>query len=154
MRQIKFIFVGKNKTACWQQAQQHYLTQIQHFCPVEVCVVKDSRKTDTTLRKVEEMRFIHSKLHPRDFLVCLDEKGKTCTSPQLAASLERWLEMAGRLPCFVLGGAYGLQRELVQKADFVLSLSPMTFPHELARVVHLEQTYRALSILHGRKYHH
>lgn len=154
MRQLKFIFVGRSKTTYWQQAEQYYLAQIQHFLPVTACVVKDSRNSDITLRKTEETQYIESRLQDKDFIICLDEKGTGCTSPKLAAALGSWLEMPGRLPCFVLGGAYGLQQDFVQQADYVLSLSPMTFPHELARVVHLEQTYRALSILHGRKYHH
>ncbi len=154
MRQLKFIFVGKSKTSYWQQAEQHYLVQIQHFLPVETCVVKDSRKSDISLRRAEENQYIESRVQDKDFTVCLDERGKTCSSPELARTLGRWLEMPGRLPCFILGGAYGLQQDFVQKADYVLSLSQMTFPHEMARVVHLEQTYRALSILHNRNYHH
>ncbi len=154
MRQLRFIFVGKSKTDFFRSAQEHYLQQIEHFLPAEIFTVKDSRQSDIARRKKEETNAIAVKIQKTDFTVCLDERGKTCTSTELAALLGGWLEMAGKNPCFVLGGAYGLETDFVRQADFTLSLSKMTFPHELARVVFLEQIYRAFTILQGKKYHH
>ncbi len=154
MRQLKFIFVGKSKTDFFSSAERYYLQQIKHFLPTEIFIVKDSRQCDITRRKKEETDAITAKTQKTDFTVCLDERGKTCTSTELSTFLNNWLEIPGKNPCFVLGGAYGLDTHFVQQADFTLSLSKMTFPHELARVVFLEQIYRAFTILQGKKYHH
>lgn len=154
MRQLRFIFVGKSKTDFFYSAEEHYLQQIKHFLPTEILTIKDSRQSDIVRRKKEETDTIAAKIQKTDFTVCLDERGKTCTSTELAVFFNNWLEMPGKNPCFVLGGAYGLETNFVRQADFTLSLSKMTFPHELARVVFLEQIYRAFTILQGKKYHH
>ena len=87
-------------------------------------------------------------------VISLDRKGRLFTSRQLSSALKVWLETPGRTPCFVIGGAYGLSRDVVSRSDLTLSLGPMTLPHELARVVLLEQLYRADAILRNLPYHH
>ena len=86
-------------------------------------------------------------------LVCLDERGRTLSSPDLARRIAGWRDAGQRDAAFVLGGADGLDRTLVAEADLVLSLGPMVWPHMLARVMVAEQLYRAASILAGTPYH-
>lgn len=81
-------------------------------------------------------------------------QGSSYSSEEFAAGLEKWLEDPIRRPCFILGGAFGLSDEVRERCDRLISLGPMTLPHELARVVLLEQLYRAMTILKGTGYHH
>jgi 23S rRNA (pseudouridine1915-N3)-methyltransferase len=87
-------------------------------------------------------------------VVVLDERGTTLTSTGLAERLGKWRDQGVRQVAFVVGGAYGLTDAVRQRADLVLSLSAMTFPHQLVRVLFAEQLYRAFSILRGTPYHH
>lgn len=103
-------------------------------------------------RNKTEARRLLAALSPTDCLVCLDERGAAYGSQKFAALLDRLSE--DRVPCFVLGGAHGLDESVRAAARHVVSLGPMTLPHELARVVLLEQLYRAESILRRLPYHH
>lgn len=102
----------------------------------------------------EEGQRILGALASNDVLLVLDEHGDSLTSPQLAQLLQKLDTSAGGSPCFVVGGAYGLDASVLEKARRCISLSPMTLPHELARVVLLEQLYRADCILRKSPYHH
>ncbi len=92
---------------------------------------------------------------PREdaFVVVLDEEGKTFDSKTFAARLDAWSQNGARPVLFVLGGAFGLSDAIKKAADSRLALSPMTFPHDLARVILFEQLYRAITILKGKSYH-
>jgi 23S rRNA (pseudouridine1915-N3)-methyltransferase len=89
-----------------------------------------------------------------DYLICLDERGTSMPSRAFAAFLDEISAHAARTPCFVLGGPFGLAEAVRSRAGYILSLGPMTLPHELARVVLLEQLYRAEAILRKTPYHH
>jgi 23S rRNA (pseudouridine1915-N3)-methyltransferase len=89
-----------------------------------------------------------------DYLICLDERGASMSSRAFAAFLDEISANASRTPCFALGGPFGLAEGVRSRAGLVLSLGPMTLPHELARVVLLEQVYRAEAILRKTPYHH
>lgn len=102
---------------------------------------------------VEEGRLAEIKLKEDDFLVVLDERGENITSPELANKVSCGLER-GRRIVFVIGGAYGVPEELRDRADFVWSLSKLVFPHEICRLLVIEQIYRAQEIYLGRAYHH
>jgi 23S rRNA (pseudouridine1915-N3)-methyltransferase len=101
-----------------------------------------------------EGRRILDKAGPADFLVVLDEGGEALRSVDLAQRLRAWTEAPATVPCFVVGGAHGLGAEVLAAARVRLALGPMTLPHELARVLLLEQLYRAASILRQLPYHH
>jgi 23S rRNA (pseudouridine1915-N3)-methyltransferase len=154
MRKIRFTWVGKLKKGHWAEAAGHYLPRIKRFCPVEESQVKDAALDDIEARKIREGELLLARFQPQDLVICLDEHGRSMTSVQLATHLNRWFEHPGKAPCFVIGGAYGLSRQVLDRAEFTLSLSPMTFPHEMARVVLLEQIYRAATILGNMPYHH
>ncbi|MFP4429163.1 MAG: 23S rRNA (pseudouridine(1915)-N(3))-methyltransferase RlmH, partial [Desulfovermiculus sp.] len=101
-----------------------------------------------------EAQTILAKTSTQDRLISLDSQGMSLSSPQLAAKLTSWLESPGQNPCFLLGGVDGLATKLIAQSSFVLSLGPLTLPHELARIVLLEQLYRASTIIHNHPYHH
>ena len=155
MRKITFIWIGKLKKSWWQDAAGHYMKRIHPQIPYREIVLKDAPShLDTEAKKNWEGKKILEKIGPADFPIALDEGGKTMTSPQLAAHLTRWTDDPATAPCFIVGGAFGLSTQVLKACRFRLSLSPMTFPHELARVVLLEQIYRAASIAKGSPYHH
>jgi 23S rRNA (pseudouridine1915-N3)-methyltransferase len=103
--------------------------------------------------RAAEAEAIGRALEPGMALICLDERGRTLSSPDLAARLGGWRDAGRRSAGFVIGGAEGLDAELRDRADLVLSFGPMVWPHMLARVMAAEQMYRALSILAGTPYH-
>lgn len=143
------------KTPFWKDAAAHYLTRIKRWRHLEYTEVRDG---DAALppdqRNALEGRRIVEALAPQDVALVLDERGQKLSSPQLAALLRRLDQEARGRACFVVGGAWGLDDSVRQRAFKVLSLSDMTLPHELARVVLLEQIYRAECILRKVPYHH
>lgn len=147
--------MGKLKTPFWKDAAAHYLTRIKRWRHLEYTEVRDG---DAALppdqRNALEGRRIVEALAPQDVALVLDERGQKLSSPQLAALLRRLDQEARGRACFVVGGAWGLDDSVRQRAFKVLSLSDMTLPHELARVVLLEQVYRAECILRKVPYHH
>lgn len=122
---------------------------------LELIVVKDAHgRLSPEQRNEVEGRALLAKLGPKDQALGLDAQGEAYSSEGFAVALEKWLEDPVRRPCFVLGGAFGLSEDVRDRCDQLISLSPLTLPHELARVVLLEQLYRAMSILRGSGYHH
>jgi 23S rRNA (pseudouridine1915-N3)-methyltransferase len=154
VKPIRFLFVGQQKSPFFRQAEEHYLTAVGHSIATVRVVVKDARSGNAADRVRAEGRDILARLSPRDLPVVLDGRGKMYDSKALAARLAGWLEDPGRAPCCIVGGAYGLSDEVLDRAGETVSLGPGTLPHELARVVLLEQIYRGLSILRGTPYHH
>jgi 23S rRNA (pseudouridine1915-N3)-methyltransferase len=154
MKTIRCIVVGQAKTPFFRDAAAHYLEALRRYLPAEELVVRDGRASEPGRRKVEEGKTILSKLATRDYLVVLDEHGRSLPSRELADRLRILVEDPGRVPCFLVGGAFGLAPEVLARADMTLALGPGTLPHELARVVLYEQLYRAAAINAGAPYHH
>lgn len=129
------------------------MERLRRWRTVKETLVKDG---DAALppeeRNKMEGRRLLAALSPGDCVVCMDERGTAHASVDFAALLERLSE--SRAPCFVVGGAHGLDQSVRAAARHVISLGPMTLPHELARVVLLEQIYRAEAILRRLPYHH
>lgn len=154
MKPIRLYVIGAAKTPFFKEAAAHYLTALRRHLPAEEIVVRDGKAADATRRKDEESKALLARLSPRDTVIVLDEHGRGLTSRELAAKVSACIEDPGRVPCFVVGGAYGLAQAVLDRADLPLSLGPGTLPHELARVVLYEQLYRAAAILAGAPYHH
>jgi 23S rRNA (pseudouridine1915-N3)-methyltransferase len=162
VKSLRLLAVGKLKTPFWQQAAAHYLERLRHTWRVTETLVRDGdaalppakRNADEGARLLAALGPADSVVCPTNIVVCLDERGKAHTSREFAALLARLTENATAVPCFVIGGAYGLDAAVLQRAALRVSLGPMTFPHEMARVVLLEQLYRADCILRGSPYHH
>jgi 23S rRNA (pseudouridine1915-N3)-methyltransferase len=154
-RIIRLISVGRPGPSYWHEASADYLDRLRHWLDVrEVFVAHAKASSSPAARRAEESLRLLAAITPSDAVICLDERGTSRTSPQFAAWLHHVLEDGNRVPCFVLGGAYGLDDTVRGKARHVLALGPMTLPRELARVVLLEQLYRAETIARNAPYHH
>ena len=116
--------------------------------------IKKSKKSSVELQKVEEGKEILSKVSKSDFIVLLDEKGRSFSSKEFSKSLEKKMVSGVSSIVFVIGGPYGFSDEVYQIANEKLSLSKMTFSHQMVRLFFVEQLYRGFSILRGEKYHH
>ena len=155
MKSIHCIWVGKLKTPFWRDAAAHYLKGLGRFYRVVEKTVKDAPASASQEKRcLVEGERIMSCITPSDAVVALDVQGRAYSSPELASFLKSLTEDANRTPCFLIGGAYGLSEEVLRRSNYRISLSLLTFPHEMARVMLLEQLYRAASIVHGSPYHH
>ena len=155
LKHLRIAAVGALRSPHWKTAAAHYLERLKHWRRIHEHVVKDA---DAGLPEAERVRLEGQRLlqavRTDDYLICLDERGKNMSSPAFAAFLNEISENASRTPCFVLGGPFGLAEAVRSQARFVMSLGPMTLPHELARVLLLEQVYRAETMARKLPYHH
>ena len=146
MKRIRIFWVGKTKEGYIQQALDKYYGLIRRFVPIELITLKEEKGSDVErILKKEAERILKAE---RSY-VLLSEKGRLMDSLEFAEYLFSHDEMS-----FLLGGAYGVSEDVYKMARDVISLSPMTFTHELARVILLEQLYRAITIKKGMRYHH
>jgi 23S rRNA (pseudouridine1915-N3)-methyltransferase len=118
----------------------------------EVTELTESRSTSAPSRKADEAKALRAAL-PEGIIVALDERGKTIGSEAFATQLGRWRDDGRPAASFVIGGADGLDPDFVRAADLTLSFSPLTWPHQLVRIMLAEQLYRATTILSGHPYH-
>ena len=152
---LRLISVGRLKTPFWKDAAAHYLARITRWRRLECTEVRagDAALPPDRRNSLEGRRILEA-LAPQDVPLVLDERGLSLTSPQLAALLRQLDQEARGRACFIVGGAWGLDEAVRGRAYRLISLSAMTLPHELARVVLLEQLYRAECILRKVPYHH
>lgn len=138
------IIVGKTREPYIQAGVDEYVRRIGRYMPFRVEVAPEERGSVGTLRLLRE----------NDYVVLLDERGCEYRSVEFAEWLNRIQGMSARRLAFVIGGAYGFSEEMYERADEKISLSKLTFSHELARLVFAEQLYRACTILRHEPYHH
>ncbi len=151
---MRIVQVGKTKERFIEEALAHYEKRIRKYAELELITVPPAKgKRSSEEIKREEAKGIRQKLSKKGSLVLLDENGKSMDSESFAQALNSWMEHGGKELTFVIGGAYGFPEELKKEAHLLLALSKMTFSHQLARIVLLEQLYRGLSIIHGDPYH-
>lgn len=156
---IQIICIGKLKEKYWTEAVAEYSKRLSRFCAPEIVELKESRLPDKASQadeeavKLEEGRSILKTIKDGTFVITLEILGKQLDSPQLAAKLES-LSLEGKSNiAFIIGGSLGLSEEVSKRADFKLSFSKMTFPHQMMRVILLEQVYRAFKINRNETYH-
>ena len=149
--------IGKTNESYVAEGINDFTKRIENYYPIEwrfFSQKKNARSLSGEKLKQEEAELILSSLKPDDWLVSLDENGKLLSSRKLAGFIQdRGNESVKRL-IFLIGGAYGLEESLLKKSKFIWSLSPLTFPHQLVRLILAEQVYRACSIGRNEKYHH
>ena len=150
--------VGKLRERYWREAADEYKKRLSRFGRIEEIEVAD-RPEPANASAADEMRILREegadllkRIRPDDVVIALCIEGKAMTSPDLARALAQE-EGSGRRVVFVIGGSLGLAPEVIARAQRKLSFSPMTFPHQLARVMLLEQVYRACKINAGERYH-
>lgn len=152
---MKFIWIGKLRERFARDGCEHYMGKLGRHFRLEELTLKDAPGKLPPEEKVRrEGEAILAKLRPGDMPVILDERGREPTSRELAKHVRDWTETANQTPVFIIGGPFGLSQEVKKAARQTLSLSRMTLPHELARLMLLEQLYRAGEILRGSPYHH
>jgi len=146
---FRFIWIGKTKDRNWKALQEEFLQRLSHFVKCELAELKDSAPHEGP--DIEGERILAA-LNPKTFAVLLDVNGEAITSPGLADKIENWQNRGLKEVSFVIGGANGVSRRVAEKADISLSLSFLTFTHEMARAILLEQLYRAYTIIKGFPY--
>lgn len=154
---LQFWSVGKNHEAYIKPGVEDFTRRISRYYPVEwniVPVPKNAGLLSETDLKKKEGGIIMNLLSKDDYLVTLDERGQQVSSEQLAAFVQARANESVRQVIFLIGGAYGLDETILQRANFKWSLSHLTFPHQLVRLILSEQVYRACTILRNEKYHH
>jgi 23S rRNA (pseudouridine1915-N3)-methyltransferase len=155
MNRIRLLLVGELKAPWALAACAHYGEALARYVRFDQTVLRDAKNAKDPVRRREaEGQAVLAAITPRDRVIGLDERGRAFDSKGLAARLSAWLDDPGRAPCFVVGGPYGHGDAVRARFDETLSLGPCTLPHELARVVLLEQLYRGMTILAGHPYHH
>lgn len=156
---ITVIAVGKIKERYFTGAVEEYAKRLGRFCRLELLEVADEKTPEGASEaqniqiKEREGSRILKKLPAGAYVVVLAIDGKMLDSPELSAAMERWKVGGASHVAFVIGGSLGLSEEVLSRADFRLSFSRMTFPHQLMRVILLEQIYRSFMIQSGAPYH-
>lgn len=148
--------LGKTKEQYLAAGIDDFAGRLRRFVPLDLPVLKEKKnaaKEDTARLQNEEAQILLGSVPPSARIVALAPLGQQLSSEELADLICRWEDQGVREIAFLIGGPTGLAAELVQKADYVLSLSRMTFTHEMARLLVLEQLYRAFSIKAGTGYH-
>jgi 23S rRNA (pseudouridine1915-N3)-methyltransferase len=153
---LTFIWVGKTRNQHWAALEQEYLERIQHFAPSQVRVVRESKGAPVSgsmeRAREQEGEAILKAVGPPVYMVLLDEQGTQLGSRELATFVAQRQRDGVKETAFVVGGATGVAGAVRRRADFQLSLSRMTFPHEMTRTIVLEQIYRAFAIIHNFPY--
>lgn len=144
---MKFITVGKIKESWIIQGCSEYEKRLKPFCKLEITILKDKQTIE------QEAEVILKHIKDDDFVIVLDERGKEASSKLLAEFIRKKTIDENKKLCFVIGSALGLSEQIKQRANLLLSLSQMTFTHEMARLFLLEQIYRAHMINSNREYH-
>lgn len=154
---IVIIAVGKTTTQYIAAATDDFIRRASRYVPVEMSIIPDLRSTrglTEEMQKQREGKSIIASLQPGDLVTLLDERGAELTSRQFAGEIERAMVSGLKRMVFVIGGPYGFSPEVYARADRKLSLSRMTFTHEMVRLFFAEQVYRAMTIMRGEPYHH
>ena len=153
---VQLYFIGKTKEKYLRTGEEIYAKRLGHYLPIQTEVLPDVRQAGK-LRpdelKEREGEMVLSRLSGDDRLILLDEGGQQFGSVEMAAWLDRELQRPARRLVFVIGGAFGFPPSVYHRADAKLSLSKMTFSHQMVRLFFLEQLYRSMTILRNEKYH-
>ena len=151
---IVIISPGKVKEAWLKDALGEYQKRISRYCTLQLVAVADkadSLPVEQILKK--EADHLLKRIRPQDWVIALDIKGQARTSEQLADQLMDWFVKGGSRIVFVIGGAHGLDESVLSRAHVRLSLSKMTWTHQMTRLLLVEQLYRAFRMIHGEPYH-
>ncbi len=154
---IDFWAVGKTAFSYLDEGCAIYDKRLRHYTVFEQSIIPDIKNAKNLTQeqiKEQEGELILQKLQKDDFLVLLDERGKQFTSEGFAELLEKWQVQAVRRVVFVVGGAYGFSEAVYNRQNMQISLSKMTFSHQMVRLFFIEQLYRGFTILRGEPYHH
>lgn len=150
------IVVGKTVNKIFQTGIDDYTNRIGHYMPFSIITIpelKNTKNLTIDLQKKKEGELILKEIQPTDTIILLDEKGTEFRSTEYAKWLKQKQSISRRL-IFIIGGSYGFSKEIYERANEKISLSKMTFSHQMVRLIFIEQLYRACTILKGEPYHH
>jgi 23S rRNA (pseudouridine1915-N3)-methyltransferase len=154
---ITMLAIGKTTNAYLREGIAIYTKRLQHYIPFEIKElpdVRNARNLPHAQLKVQEGQLLLRQLGPNDDLLLLDENGSQFSSEEWAGYLDKKLCYTSRSLVFAVGGAFGFSDDVIQRATDKISLSRMTFSHQMARLIFAEQLYRACTIIKGEPYHH
>ncbi len=154
---IVLAVVGKMAGGYLSKGIEEYSSRLKHYVPFEIQYIADAKNTKNLTeaqQKAVEGRNILASLDKSDYVVLLDEHGRQFTSMEFSRYIEKKMTTVQRRLVFVVGGPYGFSPEVYARASEKISLSSMTFSHEMIRLIFTEQLYRAMTILRGEPYHH
>lgn len=156
---IKILTIGKLKEKYWRDAESEYSKRLVNYCRLSISELKESplpsnpSPADEEAVKTNEGKSILSKIKPSDYVFTLEIKGTPLSSTAFSKKIENLALKGHSSLIFVIGGSLGLSEEVSKRADFKLSFSAMTFPHQMMRVFLLEQIYRSFKIIRNETYH-
>ena len=154
---IKLISICKTEEKYLREGIDIYCKKLVHYFPFqyeELPAIKQTKNLSENEQKKQEGEIILKKITPSDILVLLDETGVRYSSVDFSVFLQQQMLQGNKQMIFVIGGAYGFSQELYKRKNYLVSLSAMTFSHQMVRLIFLEQLYRAASILKNEPYHH
>ena len=154
MIRIRLLWVGKAQERYVESGVEHFLRKLRPYARVECETLKPAKSGSPEQRRAQETALLRSRFDPSHRTVLLDERGERRTSEALARWLEQETVQGSSRWTFVVGGAYGVEQELLPETVQRLRLSDLTMNHQLVRLVLLEQLYRAFTIMRGEPYHH
>lgn len=152
---IEIWSIGKTKANYLKAGEDIYLKRLKNYCAVEMKLFKEPKvgKSSAEQIKKAEAEIFFKQILPDDYIILLDEKGKQTDSSTFASQLQKWFNQGPRRIIFIIGGAWGFDESIMKRSNFELSLSKMTFTHQMVRLIFLEQLYRAFTILKNEPYH-
>lgn len=154
---IVLLTVGKTDKDWVKQGLDIYVSRLKHYIQFSINEIPELKNVSALTReqiKTREGELIMKSIRPTDDIILLDEKGKEYSSTEFASLLEKKLAYGGKDIVFIIGGAYGFSEAVYQRANSRISLSRMTFSHQMVRAIFAEQIYRAFTIMKGEPYHH
>ncbi len=154
---ILVLLIEKTNEAYLNEGINQYIKRLSNYCSLHISTInvpKNLRQRTQSEQKRGEADLILKELKDSDYVVVLDEKGKEISSEEFALFIQKQQLNSSKRLVFIVGGPFGFDQKIYDKANFKLSLSSMTFSHQMVRLFFLEQLYRAFTILKGEKYHH
>ena len=154
---ITLLTVRKTDKDWVRQGMEIYVSRLKHYIPFAVVEIPELKNVSALTKdqiKTREGELILKNIKPTDDLILLDERGKEYTSVELAKVIQDKISYVGKDMVYVIGGAYGFSDAVYQRANSKISLSRMTFSHQMVRAIFVEQIYRAFTIMKGEPYHH
>lgn len=151
------ILVGKTVNKHFVELIDDYAGRVNHYIGFDITVIpelKNTKNLSTEQQKQQEGELILKQLQGGDHVVLLDEHGKEMRSVELSAYMEQKMQTVSKRLVFVIGGPYGFSQDVYARANEKMSLSKMTFSHQMVRLIFVEQLYRAMTIMRGEPYHH
>ena len=154
---IALLTVGKTDRDWIKQGLDIYVSRLKHYIPFSINEIPELKNVSAMSRdqiKAKEGELILKSIKPTDDVILLDEHGKEYSSTEFASLLQNKINYEGKDIVFVIGGAYGFSEQVYKRANSKISLSRMTFSHQMVRAIFAEQIYRAFTIMKGEPYHH